>query len=76
MSCREFITLFLPDWLVFALPRRRAHECDLHVLSCRDCAAYARSYRLVTARLQRERLQCNDMPLPEQLVQAILQRAG
>ena len=76
MTCREFVLLFLADWLGDELPPLRAHACDRHAQTCRDCAEYVRSYREVTRRLSCERLRVRARPVPEELVQAILARAG
>jgi anti-sigma factor RsiW len=72
VSCREFLLLFLDDWLAGELPPRRWRECDRHVERCRACAEYVASYR-ETVRLVRKSGDGEEpAELSEELVQAIV----
>jgi anti-sigma factor RsiW len=77
MTCREFIEIFLDDWLDGGLPARRADACDRHAQTCSDCAEYVRRHRQLLKALVVERLAggaCKD--LPPELVRQILGAAG
>ncbi|HEX5050694.1 MAG TPA: hypothetical protein VFZ65_02880 [Planctomycetota bacterium] len=71
-SCREFLQLMLDGWLSRDLPRRRLRDCDDHVQSCAQCAAYVASYRATLAALREQRERAPVVQVPEDLVQAIL----
>lgn len=49
MSCREFVELFLIEWLEGDLPVRRTHECQRHLEACEHCSRYVASYRSARA---------------------------
>lgn len=45
MSCREFVELFLIEWVEGDLPVRRIHQCQQHVDACAHCQRYVAGYQ-------------------------------
>lgn len=75
VSCREFLELFLGDWLDGVLPVRRRDACGRHVQQCRACAVHAADY-LTTVRLLRGLARATGGDeLPGHLVAEILRRS-
>jgi len=75
ITCREIVE-FLMDYLNGDLPRTQRATFKLHLLLCKPCRAYLRSYQ-DTVRLARDAsTHLEDDPalqdVPEELVQAIL----
>ncbi|HEX6813596.1 MAG TPA: hypothetical protein VF384_18400 [Planctomycetota bacterium] len=72
VSCREFLDLFLDDWLAGELPARRWRDCDAHLDRCRKCSEYVASYRTTVRLIQASARAEPTGDLPEDLVQEIL----
>lgn len=75
VSCREFLELFLEDWLEGALPARRWRQCDRHLDLCVSCAESAAGYRTTVRILRRFGRTTGSEPLPEELTRGILARS-
>lgn len=73
-SCREFLQLFLDEWLEGSLARRRRLECDRHVAGCRECARYVASYRAMLDMIAVGGAGQDAGELPDDLVQSILRQ--
>ena len=78
MSCKD-VTEFLSDYLDGALPMRQRLAFKLHLLMCRDCRKYLDSY-VTTVKLANTLRKPTEpeevLPIPEELVQAILAVRG
>ena len=74
MTCRD-ATEFLDSYVTGELPAAQTRLFDEHLQQCASCRNYLASYRL-TVRLGNSLLAAeddtNDLPIPEELVQAIL----
>jgi hypothetical protein len=78
MNCKD-VTEFLSDYLDGELPLRQRVTFKLHLLLCRDCRRYLRSFATtikLTQSLGRGPSAGEDPPVPEALVQAILAARG
>jgi predicted anti-sigma-YlaC factor YlaD len=78
MNCRD-VTEFLSDYLDGELPLRQRVSFKLHLLLCRDCRRYLRSFATTIKLTQSLRVQSaadDDPPIPGALVQAILAARG
>ena len=73
MTCKEVIE-FLADYLDGSLPLRQRLVFHLHLMFCRHCRRYLKSYAdtVRLSRALRHQLPSEIEPAPEKLVQAIL----
>jgi len=78
MNCRD-VTEFLSDYLDGELPLRQRLTFKLHLLLCRDCRRYLRSFATtikLTQSLGERSADDDEPPIPKSLVQAILAARG
>jgi anti-sigma factor RsiW len=78
MTCRE-VTDVLDRYLDGELPARQRLFLNLHLLACRDCRNYLRSYEMTIRAARRAMLDPDGPPpadMPEELVKAILASRG
>ena len=74
MTCRD-VTDVLDRYLDGELPRRQRLAIKLHLLLCRNCRNYLRSYELTIRAAKAAMLDLDGPPpadMPEELVKAIL----
>jgi hypothetical protein len=74
MTCRE-VTDILDRYIAGDLPRRQHLFLKLHLMMCRNCRNYLRTYRQTIRAAKTLVLNPDDPPpadMPEELVQAIL----
>ena len=74
MTCRD-VTDVLDGYLDGKLPRSQRLAIRLHLLLCRDCRNYLRSYKLTIRAAKAAMLDLDRPPppdMPEELVKAIL----
>ena len=73
MTCKE-VTEFLADYLEGTLPLRQRWIFKIHLMLCRDCQSYLRSY-VTTLRLTRalgEETRERDSEIPQELFDAVM----
>lgn len=74
MTCRDALD-FLADYLDGRLPWRQRISFDFHLFLCRNCRDYLDGYRKtiqVSRAVLTEPCKAEQVPLPEELIQAIL----
>jgi anti-sigma factor RsiW len=72
MTCRE-LTDFLSDYVAEELPSVVSREFEIHVRLCRDCKVFLAQFRETVAAGRGAVDDVPDVPIPEDLVRAIMQ---
>lgn len=71
-TCQEMLD-FLSDYLADELPAEVKASFERHLALCPDCVNYVESFRMTVESAKAAYADPPAAPLPEQLVQAILQ---